>query len=229
MMSKWIDDIDVMRFVFPYINSNMYVLLDGRSALVIDPHKSSDVVSLFESQQINDILLLLTHEHPDHTSGVNEIRQLAPTTLVCQQHCARAIANEKNNRPILISFILSEYDKKNQTQLADEFNNTFLRYSCVADITFENEYYISWHGNNIHMHWTPGHSKGSCVVIFNDTLLFSGDSLLRDVPVITRFPGGSIDDYNTTTLPFFRLLNKEMICFPGHGHSFRLGDVLDVI
>ncbi|WP_291968975.1 MBL fold metallo-hydrolase [Candidatus Symbiopectobacterium sp.] len=59
----------VRRFVYPYINANMYFIVDNGRAIVIDPHQSDELRALLTSQDINDILILLTHEHPDHTSG----------------------------------------------------------------------------------------------------------------------------------------------------------------
>ena len=75
-------------------------------------------------------------------------------------------------------------------------------------------------------HHIPGHSQGSCCILLNNKVLFTGDSLLAEYPVITRFPGGSSKDYKNISLPFLKSLNPNLVVYPGHGKSERLGNIL---
>lgn len=226
MYTCTVNGVAVRRFVYPYINANMYFIVDNGRAIVIDPHQSDELHALLTLQDINDILILLTHEHPDHTSGVNWVRTFANSTVICQDCCAKSIAIEKNNRPVLLSFILAEQDRINNTNTADEFNKIFPQYVCAADITFSQEYIHQWQGRTIKFLSTPGHSKGSAVIIFDEMMIFTGDSLLKKIPAITRFPGGSTKDYNNITLPFLKSLDEDMLCFPGHGDEGTLKEIL---
>ena len=63
-------DIVLLTSVYEHINSNMYVLLAGSEALIIDPHKNEDLTELLKSKGIKNVTILLTHEHHDHTTGV---------------------------------------------------------------------------------------------------------------------------------------------------------------
>lgn len=72
---------------------------------------------------------------------------------------------------------------------------------------------------------TPGHTAGSCCIIWNDTTVFTGDSLLLNTPTITRLPGGSTKQYKNITLPFLKSLPRDMFVLPGHGPEFRMADV----
>jgi glyoxylase-like metal-dependent hydrolase (beta-lactamase superfamily II) len=95
-------------------------------------------------------------------------------------------------------------------------------YSCMADMVFEKEKTIDWKGHKIELVSTPGHSKGSICIIVDNKYLFSGDSLLRDYPTITRLKGGSYKIYKENTLEFFKFLLPETIVYPGHYESFKL-------
>ncbi|MEQ9873694.1 MBL fold metallo-hydrolase [Pectobacterium brasiliense] len=229
MLNYQAGDIVISRFIFPYINSNMYIMLGECSALVIDPHESENAFILLKNNNIKEVVILLTHEHPDHTSGVNWLKSIFKATLICQRKCAESILDERNNRPILISFILAEQDRANGTDFAKEFNKKFLSYSCVADIVFDDEMTYLWEGNEIKITSIPGHSAGSVSIIINNKISFTGDSLLKDVQVITRFPGGNLKNYNDIAVPFFFSLDKNIVCFPGHGDSFTIGERIHAV
>ena len=49
----------------------MFVLLTGREAVVFDPNENEELLQLFEEKGIKKVHILLTHEHYDHTNGVN--------------------------------------------------------------------------------------------------------------------------------------------------------------
>ncbi|MGQ5290554.1 MBL fold metallo-hydrolase [Pectobacterium actinidiae] len=222
-------DITINRFIFPYINSNMYIILGRCSALVVDPHESENAYILLENSNVKEVVILLTHEHPDHTSGVNWLKSIFKSTLICQRKCAESILDKRNNRPILISFILAEQDKVNGTDFSKEFNKNFPSYKCVADIVFDDEIIYLWERNEIRITSIPGHSAGSVSIIVNNKISFTGDSLLKDVQAITRFPGGNHKSYNDIALPFFFSLDKNIVCFPGHGDSFIIGEKIHAV
>ena len=223
--SYHINGLPVQRFVFPYINSNMYVIAEQNEALVIDPHISSEALSFLTNIQVQKLLILLTHEHPDHTSGVTCLQRFFNTKLICQKYCAEAIAVERNNRPLLISFILAAQDEQNGTCTAQKFNDEFPIYCCKANDTFQQNMALNWMGHKINLTSIPGHSPGSAAIMVDEKIIFSGDSLLKDFPVITRFPGGNTKIYETITLPFFKELKGNITCFPGHGNIFTLEEI----
>jgi len=51
--------------------------------------------------------------------------------------------------------------------------------------------------------------------------------LLKDIPIITRFPGSSQSDYEQITLPILRKkLRNNMTLFPGHGNPFIVNEII---
>ena len=204
------------RFVFPYIRSNMYVwsCAGKRKAIVVDPHQSESARQYLELTGVNEILIILTHEHYDHTSGVNWLREQYDCKVLCHEMCAAAIAIAKNNRPLSIAMLLKDNNKKEE--LRKLIKETQL-YTCKADITFSNRYELEWNKEKILLSHCPGHSKGSVCVLVNNEYLFTGDSLIPDIPVITRYSGGSDVEYSKITLPYLRKINGEVWIMPGHG------------
>ena len=63
--------ITVYRWVMPAILSNMYLVLEGGQALIIDPHICMPALELLRTNGVENVLVLLSHEHFDHISGVN--------------------------------------------------------------------------------------------------------------------------------------------------------------
>lgn len=221
-----IDDLIIYRSVFKYINSNMYILLEGESALIIDPHETNELLDLL--REIRNITIILTHEHPDHTSGINWFQQRFPYKVICTKNCSDYLSLDENTRPILISFILEEQDRLQGTNLLDEFKKHYVPRTYKADITFDDVLIEQWGGHRLEFFKILGHSRGSCGIIIDKKLAFTGDSLMKDLPVITRFPGGNKKTYINETLPLLeKKLKKDMMIMPGHGDPFLLNDIME--
>jgi glyoxylase-like metal-dependent hydrolase (beta-lactamase superfamily II) len=219
-----IDHLAVHRFVYKYLDANMYILLEGDEAIVIDPHANEALIPFLNENKVQKVTILLTHEHYDHVCGIPVLKEAFKTTLVCSQNCAEMISVEKHNRPLLIGCILAEKDRENGTALEQEFNATHKPFTCKADLTFEEELNYTCKGRKIHFKRIPGHSPGSACITIDDTILFTGDSLMLNLEAITRFPGGSTKEYQNITLPHLKSLNRGLYVFPGHEESFYLRD-----
>lgn len=215
----------VQRFVSPEVGTNMYVMTDESLALIVDPHNSFEAFSFLNERGISACSILLTHEHPDHTCGIYTLQQHFDTTILCQTLCAEAIASFENNRPSLITAMLSIQDSRNGTHNAEAFLKCYECHTYQADIVFDAGYKFEWCGEKFVFAHTPGHSRGSCCILWSDHSVFTGDSLLHNLPVITRLPGGSTLLYRTVTIPFLNSLDKKLLALPGHGAEFYLKDL----
>lgn len=210
--------IEYRRYPFPVIESNMYAFFSSSCALVIDPHVSEDVMADLETGEVKKVLILLTHEHYDHTSGVNWLAGKVESTVICQAAAAVSLRQGLNNRPIVLA--------------AKCINNPYFRdmraylhslpsgYVYSADKTFDTTATFYWQGHQIRMVHTPGHSPGSCCIEIDDNMIATGDSLLPHTPVITRFPGGSAEDYGRCTVPYLEGIAAGTLILPGHGEPF---------
>lgn len=214
-------EYEINKFIYEPVSSNMYMVIDGFEALMIDPNVSEKAFFLLEHKEIKHITILLTHEHFDHTSGVTWYQEKYESKLICQEICAKTISIPRNNRPLLVAKVLADRDLLNGHERAKKFLSNIKPYAIFADIVFKKEMLHEWHGHILHLIHTPGHSPGSCCISFDDGNMFTGDSLIMDSPVITRFPGGSKNDYERITQPYLNGIDGEVWIFPGHGETFK--------
>lgn len=184
------------------------------------PYPSSEALQVLGSNRVVEITILLTHEHPDHTSGVNFFREKYKSQLVCNKKCAEKVLDKRNNSPLVILMKLREEDIKNGTNLVGRYREKNPPYICIADITFEKQMKLKWSGRNIVLTATPGHSPGSMTIEYDRKLLFTGDYLIKDTQVITRFKDSCISDLNNITVPYFKGIDQNLVILPGHGDVY---------
>lgn len=209
-----IDGTKIYKFEWNYINSNMYVLQEENSVLVIDPIETEEGKKFWENRKklITNVIVILTHEHFDHINGLNYLRNKWPCTVISSTLCSENITDTKKN--------LSEYSDF-MKQMNEELEKTKMDISpfiCKpADIIFKHEMNRAWMEHSLQLIQTPGHTQGSICVIFDGKTIFTGDSLLRK-PIIAKLPGGSKKDYMNVTRKKLLTLSKqvEIVC-PGHG------------
>lgn len=223
-----LDNIVLLNSVYEHINSNMYVLIAEKEAIIIDPHKNIELTDLLKSKEIRRVTILLTHEHHDHTTGIYWYQENFNCTLICQQNAAEYISRKQHLRPTLIAFILGEEDHKNGTHRYDEFKKKFMPHQYTADITYTDIFSFEWHNHIFKFYHTPGHSSGSSLITLDGQYAFSGDTILKDFPIIIRFPGSNKEDYINSTLPLLnQLLSYNMTILPGHGTPFVLSEIME--
>lgn len=215
----------LLRFVSEDVRTNMYIFLDGTRFLVIDPHPASEALAFLRKAGVSECTVLLTHEHPDHTCGIYSLQREWKTELICQEACGCAIADLNNNHPALIVAMLAVQDMRNGTNTAEHFRQYYEAHVYIPDVTFSTKFELKWGQERFFFVSTPGHTAGSCCIIWNDTTVFTGDSLLLNTPTITRLPGGSTKQYKNITLPFLKSLPRDMFVLPSHGPEFRMADV----
>ena len=71
-----IDKYELYRYILPLIKSNMYVIVSDSDALIIDPIENTEAFERIKNTGIKAVTAVLTHEHFDHISGVNMLRDL---------------------------------------------------------------------------------------------------------------------------------------------------------
>lgn len=221
-------NIELLCSVYKYIDSNMYLLISGNEAIVVDPHVNEDLKVLLFNKNIRKITIILTHEHSDHISGVWWFMQTFECILICSADCAKIISNKKFTRPLLLLFILEENDSKNDTHLLDQFKQEYVWTTYKANLTYNDTMNYSWLEHNLTFYKTQGHSVGSSIIVLDNKFVFTGDTLMRNYPVITSFPHGDRVVYLEKTLPLLECtLSSDMIILPGHGKPFVLSEIMN--
>ena len=82
--------MQIQRIPFPPIGSNMYIVTQGRDAIVLDPWPDAETMARLQGYRV---LLVLTHEHVDQTSGLGRMQRPASIRRCCSARvCACSIA-----------------------------------------------------------------------------------------------------------------------------------------
>lgn len=213
---------ELYRFTMPVIDSNMYVLPIGKSWLIIDPCLSRGAGQLLAGCEVIDCLVLLTHEHYDHISGVNWLRERLKCEVVCSKICAEQIKDPKKNSSAYFEALFIDRDEETQKQISNMADKS---YSCKADVTYAGRLEFQWNGLDIELGEAPGHSPGSQIIRINQTNYFTGDYLIPGEKVITRLPGGSKRKYEAVTKPYLQDIEPDSMIFPGHGEPSVLSEM----
>lgn len=114
----------------------MYVIIDSTCALIIDPNRREDALDLLNVNRVTDVTVFLTHEHFDHISGVNLLREHFPTHVICSGAAAVRITDPNKNLAKYWEVTMMDQPKEKWDEWEKEKDEN---YSCTADETFDGE------------------------------------------------------------------------------------------
>ncbi len=220
----YIGKYKLYKFCVPVMKSNMYIITGNNKALIIDPHINPAAEKMLDEEEINDISIILTHEHLDHISGVNRLREWASEkdaacTVYCNNYTKKNVGDPRGN---LAEFFYALMIGKTEDEVSEAKRIFKSDYVCEADIGFEDFMDFSWNDLEIILRETPGHSPGCiCIEIRDDKeellALATGDSLVQGNKVITKLPNGNKNDYRNITRPYLESFSRDALVLPGHG------------
>lgn len=224
MLLTKMNGIQFYQFVWQVINSNTFVICENNLLLIIDPIDSKELYKFLENQSYKRTLIILTHSHFDHISGLNKVRQIEPNcSVLASEECSLNIQDYKKNLSyysnIICDFI--NYTTNNESE------TILFPFVCdSADKTFETELELEWAGHKLQLTEYRGHSKDSICCIMDGYYLFSGDTILP-FPTVTQLPGGNRKRFWKEDIPKLKkLVSKIEMVFPGHGMPGNLEDML---
>ena len=205
--------IEIRRYVSGLLSSNMYVLVEGSRAIVIDPYTDTA-----PAQGLLVDYILLTHEHYDHISGVNLWKKTTGAPVLCSKACAENIQSPKKN----LANHFKEFCELQTWIALDEIPASDPAYTCSADMTFEDRMKMTWQGHEMELFEIPGHSLGSIGIFLDGRDFFSGDSLIENSEIELRIPGGSRKKWEAIGRKRIEELPDGTRIWPGHFDSFIL-------
>ena len=213
----------IKKYTFELADSNMYVVVENNCALIIDPNVSEEALCYLKNEKVEKVIILLTHEHYDHVSGVTWLQSQFPCEIICHKETDISLRKGKNNRPAVIgAMMIIEHSREDIKSKLKELPTGFY---CSADVTFDTDFFFVWENHEIKLFSTPGHSKGSCCIELDDSVVFTGDSLIPGFPTITGFPGGDVMEYREKTIPYLESLSDTVWILSGHGEKFRKSEI----
>ena len=175
------------------IMTNCYILCDeaAKVCAVIDPGDEPErIEALMATTDCTPVMILLTHGHFDHCTGVAGLLEKWPDlpVYIHEADVTDGVGGELTFRRL---------DEKNQ------------RYWHEGDT-------LTVGGLTLRVMETPGHSRGSvCLLVEGQGVIFSGDTLFRGNCGRCDFPGG---DYRAMLRSLARLgrLEGQYQVYPGH-------------
>ena len=196
--------------------SRVYLIEDERLTLVDAglPWGMKKIVNYIRSigrheEEVDTVLM--THSHPDHSSGVPPIRKLTGAGILAH---AQDTKTDRDNG-VSLSY-------------AGMFGSTslpipFLQRAPVKQVIEDGDVLPIRGGVRV-IH-TPGHTPGSvCFLLEDEGVLFSGDTIFGSDNGVSRsvpFPSYNRDDYRNS-LERLAKLEFDVLC-GGHGRALRGG------
>lgn len=204
--------LHIERFINELMTSNCYLVVDEASkrCVCIDPasEKSEREITYIEDNGLKLDYILLTHEHTDHTWGVNALLAQYPSAkVICSSLCRDALPKEAK------AYFQLYYDDPNYSYNVARVDST------IEELGWQ----LDWNSNKFIFIPTPGHSPGSvCIAI--DNILFGGDTLMPFKPFIKKRNGGSLEQYQESVRTIVNSYPEETLVYPGHGEYGKMKD-----
>ena len=199
--------VNCERFVNSRFTSNTYIIYhsDYDNVWVVDPGDTAVVLEWMQAHSKTIVTgVLLTHSHFDHMYGINEIITRFPSVKVY-------VANEYGKEALNDA-------KKNGSKYTED---GALIIDEKATISFYDDTMQLWEGVEMRTINTPGHSDDSrCFIV--DGMLFTGDTLIKDVRTVTKLKGGSVEKLVESINAIAILKGNNYKVMPGHGEAFAL-------
>ena len=203
--------LHVERLINQLMSSNCYLVVveESKHCICIDPasEKSEREIEYIEKNGLTLDCILLTHEHTDHTWGVNALVERYPASrVICSEVCKQNLAKEFQ------AYFLFYYD-----------NPDYCYTVCKVDKTCEElNGFLEWEHKKIVFFPTPGHSMGSACYYLNG-MLFTGDAIMQTKPYINK-RNGSKELFYESAKKVVGTFSSETTVYPGHGDTFLLKD-----
>jgi hydroxyacylglutathione hydrolase len=185
---------------------NCYVVVDEatRSGIIVDPGGAEDQIARIVRDRGLDIKAIVsTHGHFDHVYGVVALLQLVPSR-----------------------FALHPADQPWLDQLSERAARFGVSPTSAPkiDLTLDHGTELRLGRRVARVLHTPGHSKGSCCLLFAaDGVLLAGDTLFAGSVGRTDLDGGSDDELQASIRSHLLPLDGDVRVYPGHGEATTMG------
>lgn len=188
----------VARVVNSVFHSNTYILSEVTTNYIylVDVGDMQSVIdSIVSGIKIRGVFL--THSHYDHLYGLNKLTGLFPDCIVYTSADGKeGLYSEKLN--------FSKYH-----------NDPFVYAGNKIQLLQEGDEVEIFPGEKLSIIETPGHDPG-CLTYYTDRYIFTGDSYIPDLKVVTIFPKSNIEQAKISLQKILSLSENRIVC-PGHG------------
>ncbi|MEO0124423.1 MAG: MBL fold metallo-hydrolase [candidate division WOR-3 bacterium] len=195
-------DSIIKTFIVGYIETNMYLIHNRKSGIVIDPGfiegEAESLIKKFKSEVPEIPMVILTHCHFDHISGCPFLKKEFKSKIYCHRLDEEKLLDPQKSGAIY--FGVSGNPLK-------------------PDGYLEDGQVIKFDEHTLKIIHTPGHTSGGISILLNDRYLFSGDTIFKDGIGRTDLYDGDYDIEINSIMNKILILPEDTIIYPGHGPS----------
>ncbi|MCX7994464.1 MAG: MBL fold metallo-hydrolase [candidate division WOR-3 bacterium] len=196
------NDLIIKTFIVGYIETNMYLIHDTRTGIIIDPgfsENEADSVVKKLRREVSEIpIVILTHCHFDHISGCPVMKKEFNSKIYCHRLDEEKLVDPHKSGAIF--FGVSGTPVK-------------------PDGYLEEGQVIKLNGSELKIIHTPGHTSGGISILLDGKYLFSGDTIFKDGIGRTDLYDGDYDIEISSIMSKILTLPEDTIIYPGHGPS----------
>ena len=188
------------------LEENCYIVYDeSGTCVIVDPGDDSETIAdHIAENDLDPKAILLTHGHFDHTGAVVALKERYEDLPVYIHYEDRKLLADPDQQGVFDFGVNDEFE---------------------ADIFVEDGDVLSFGDLKIKVIHTPGHTKGSCCYLCENTL-FAGDTLFRRSIGRVDLPGGSESTMMKTLKNVIAALPEDLEVYPGHGEFTTIGEEL---
>ena len=189
--------MQIQQIINSIFTSNTFILTDENShdCWLVDVGDIDPIMDVIGGRQVKGVFL--THTHYDHIYGINKLVERFPDCVVyTSQHGKEGLFSDKLNfsryhdDPIVF--------KGKYVEVLEEGDEVSLFPYVVLKAMY-----------------TPGHDW-SCMSYYTDDIIFTGDSYIPNIKVITSFPKSNKTEAQVS-LDRIMEFCKTRDVYPGHG------------
>ncbi len=195
----------IQSYVLGMVHTNCYIVSNDQTkeTIVIDPpDQALKIKNNLKEQELNPVAVLLTHGHFDHIMAAGDLADFYHIPVYASEA-------EKE--------LLEDSDKNGSHMIG---KNVVL----TPDKLLQDNEIISLAGINIKVIHTPGHTAGGvCYYLWEEKVLFSGDTLFYESVGRTDLPTGDMGTLIKSIREKLMALPDEVKVYPGHGDQTTIG------
>lgn len=188
----------IVRIINNILNSNTYLLYDDSKSdcWLVDIGEVEPIQEIIGNNKIKGVFL--THTHYDHIYGINRLVELFPECIIyTSQHGEEGLFSDKLN--------FSRYH-----------GDSILFQGKHIKVLKEGDEVTLFPNIVLKAMYTPGHDW-SCMCYYTDTLIFTGDSYIPNIKLVTSFPKSNKKEAKKS-LDRILGMSKTRHVYPGHNN-----------